>query len=186
MSDTGKGIISDGFRVFADIARFRKGPEDVPASTTLLAVAIAGAVLLRALLLGLLPVSTGGSPVLVIGVGVGVTLLYLWLLLQIARHPERYTQTASAMFGYQVVLAPVLIGTGYLFLAAPEGSALQLPAMLLRLAAEVWALAVAARILRSATTWPLFACVALAIANELLTFFALAALVPGAAAPAAT
>src|SRR5690606_36389123 len=79
VSDTGKGIISDGFRVFADIARFRKGPEDVPASTTLLAVAIAGAVLLRALLLGLLPVSTGGSPVLVIGDGVGVMLLYLWL-----------------------------------------------------------------------------------------------------------
>lgn len=183
MSETGKGTIVDGLRAFVGIARFRKGPEDVPASISLLGFAIGGAILLRVLLLGVLPLpAEAGNPVLVIGIGVGVTLAFLWLLLQLARHPERYVQTTSAVFGYQMVMAPVLIGTGWLFLTAGEGSPWYLPAILLRMVVEVWALAVAARILRSATGWPLFACVSLAIANELLTYLVIA----GIAAPAAT
>lgn len=184
MSETGKGSIVEGFKVFADIARFRKGPEDVPASVSLLGIAVGGAVVLKVLLLAVLPLPTG-SPVLVVGIGVVVALLFLWLLLQLARHPERYVQTTSAVFGFQVVMAPLLIGSGWLFLTAGEGSPWQLPAILLRMAVEVWALAVTARILRSATGWPLFACVALAIASELLTFLAITALVPQAATPPA-
>jgi hypothetical protein len=187
VSEPGKGGIVDGLRLFADIVRFRKGPEDLPVSVALLGLAVGGAIVLRVLLLGVLPLPEGGNPVVVIGIGVGVTLLFLWLLLRLAGHPERYTQTASAMFGYQVVMAPLLIGTGWLFLTVGENSAWQLPAMLLRMVVEVWALAIAARILRSATGWPLFACVALAIANELLTFLAIAGLFPQAGGtPAAT
>jgi hypothetical protein len=186
VSETGKSSITDSLRLFADIARFRKGPEDLPASVALLGLAIGGAIVLRVLLLGVLPLPAGGNPVLVIGIGIGVTLLFLWVVLQLARHPERYVQTASAMFGFQVVMAPLLIGSGWLFLTLGETSAWQLPVMLLRMAVEVWALAVAARILRSATSWPLFACVSLAIANELLTFLAIAGLFPQAGAtPAA-
>lgn len=186
MSETGKTSILESLRLFADIARFRKGPEDVPASVLLLGLAIGGAVLLRVLLLGVLPLPAAGNPVVVIGLGIGVTLLFLWLILQLARHPERYTQTATAMFGFQVVMAPLLIGSGWLFLSIGQESTWHIPVMLLRMVIEVWALAVAARILRSATNWPLFACVALAIANELLTFLAILGLFPqSGATPAA-
>jgi hypothetical protein len=52
--------------------------------------------------------------------------------------------------------------------------------MMVRLVVEVWALAVAARILKSATEWPMSACIALAIAGELLSFLLLTSLFPQA------
>ncbi|MET0279814.1 MAG: hypothetical protein ABW278_01640 [Steroidobacteraceae bacterium] len=155
----------------------------MPTSVALLGMAILVAVLLRGVLLLVLPTPLNAPAPLIIGVGIAVTLLFLKAVLGLAHHPERFTQTATAVFGYQIVLAPALIATGWLFLTVGENPTWQLPALILRLAVEVWALAVSSRILRSATGWPLFACVALAIVNELLTFLAIAAFVPQADTP---
>lgn len=189
MSEQPQSKLAGAFRVFADIARFRKGPEDVPASGALLGMVVLADAVFSGLSMALLPAQLEGSPILIIGLSIGITLLYLKVLLTLARHPGRFTQTATAVFGYQVVMMPAILITGWLFLTAGQDPTWQAPVVLLRLVVEVWALAVAARILRSATGWPLVACVALAIAGELLTYLALApfvpALDPAATAPAA-
>ncbi len=187
MSEQPHSKLNDSLRLFADIARFRKGPEDVPVSGTLLGTVVLADAILSGLSMALLPTQLEGSPALIIGLSIAITLLYLKLVLALARHPERFTQTATAIFGYQIVMMPAILATGWLFLTAGQNPSWQAPVIMLRLVVEVWALAVAARILRAATGWPMAACVALAIAGELLTYLALAPFVPQldpAAAPA--
>ena len=165
------------FGIYADIARFRRGPEDLPASANLLLVTLVCYALLDALLLSIAPNLPGNHAVL-IGIDIGVTLFWYWMLLRIARKPERYLQTVSAVFGFQLVLAPVLLATGWAFLKYQADPTWQLPVALLRLVVEVWALVVLSRILRSATGWPMAGCVALSIAQELITLLLVSAIVP--------
>jgi hypothetical protein len=170
------------FGIFADIARFRRGPEDLPASATLFLVTLACYAVLDALLLSIAPNLPGNRAVL-IGIDIGVTLFWYWMLLRIARKPERYLQTVTAILGFQLVLAPVLIVSGWAFLKYQADPSWQLPVAMLRLVVEVWALIVLSRILRSATGWPMAGCVALSIAQELITLLLVSAMVP---APVAT
>ncbi len=180
--------IADSLRLFTEIVRFRKGPEDLPVSALLLGLAIGAGVLLRVLFSGILPMpgSVTGSPVLIIAVGIGVTLLYLAGLLRLAGHPERFLQTATATFGSQLILGPGLIFSGWFFVTHSADPTWRVPAALLALVFEIWALAVMARILRSATGWPIAACVALTIAGQLLIYLAVAGLFPQPPATPAT
>ncbi|MEO8306739.1 MAG: hypothetical protein ABI616_01695 [Pseudomonadota bacterium] len=166
--------------LFADIARLRRGPEDLPVSTTLLLLTAIAYAALDALLLSLAP-GLPGNPVLLIAIDIGVTLAWYAMLLRIARKPERYLQTVTAVLGFQLVLAPVLIASGWLFLKYQADTTWQLPVAMVRLVIEVWALIVLSRILRSATGWPAFGCVALSIGQELVTLLLVSAAVPGAA-----
>jgi hypothetical protein len=167
--------------LFADIARLRRGPEDLPASSTLLLLTAVAYIVLDALLLSVAP-GLPGNPALLIGIDLGVTLTWYAVLLRIARKPERYLQTVTAVFGFQLVLAPLLIASGWLFLKYQADTTWQLPVAMVRLAVEVWALIVLSRILRSATGWPMFGCVALSIGQELITLLLVSAAVPGAVA----
>lgn len=178
-----RSILAAGIDAWIGIVRFRKGPEDVPASTGLLLLALAGGVVLRGATLALLPASERTMPVMMVGLSMGLSLCFIWVIVRVARVPERFVQTATALFGAQVVLMPALLATGWFFLAHGNEPAWQMPAILLRLAVEVWVLLIAARIVRSATGWPMFACVGLAIAAELLTVLLLSVIIP---APAAT
>ena len=165
--------------LYADIARLRRGPEDLPASSTVLLLTIVAYAVLDALLLSVAP-GLPGNPALLIGIDIGVTLLWYAMLLRIAHKPERYLQTVTAVLGFQLVLAPLLIASGWLFLRYQADTTWQLPVALVRLAVEVWALIVLSRILRSATGWPMFGCVALSIGQELITLLLVSAAVPGA------
>jgi hypothetical protein len=165
--------------LFADIARLRRGPEDLPVSSTLLLVTTVAYAALDALLLSIAP-GLPGNPALLIGIDIGVTLLWYAMLLRIAQKPERYLQTVTAVLGFQLVLAPILIVSGWLFLRYQADSTWQLPVSMVRLVVEVWALIVLSRILRSATGWPTFGCVALSIGQELITLLLVSAVVPGA------
>jgi hypothetical protein len=182
LNESASGV-SAIFGLFADIARLRRGPEDLPASSTLLLVTMIGYAALDALLLSVAP-DLAGNPAVLIGIDIGVTLLWYAVLLRIAGKPERYVQTVTAILGFQLVLAPVLIASGWLFLKYQADTTWQLPVAMLRLAVEVWALIVLSRILRSATGWPMFGCVALSIAQELMTLLLVSSLVPGAIATA--
>jgi len=166
--------------LFADIARLRRGPEDLPASSTLLLLTIVAYAALDALLLSITPGLPGNSIVL-IAIDMAVTLAWYAMLLRIAQKPERYLQTVTAVLGFQLVLAPILLASGWLFLKYQADTTWQLPASMVRLAVEVWALIVLSRILRSATGWPMFGCVALSIGQELVTLMLASAVVPGAA-----
>lgn len=164
-----RSTLAAGIDACIGIVRFRKGPEDVPASTGLLLLALAGGVVLRGASQALLPSAVRIMPMAMIGLSMGLSLAFVWVVVRVAGRPERFIQTATALFGSQVVLMPVLLATAWFFLAHGNDPAWQMPAVLARLAAEVWVLLIAARIVRSATGWPMFACVGLAIAAELLT-----------------
>jgi hypothetical protein len=176
--------VAAGLETCVGIVRFRKGPEDLPASTALLVATVAGSVLLGAVTLALIPEPNRPPAVPVLAIDVGATLLFLRLLLNAAGHPERFTQTATAFFGLQVVLAPALLGSAWLLLTYARDPNWQGPALVVRVAIEVWVFAIAARVLRSATGWPVIACLMLVIAAELAVWLMVSSLFP--APPAAT
>ena len=93
--------------MFADIARLRRGPEDLPSSASLLLLTTVAYAVLDALLLSIAP-GLPGNPALLIGIDIGVTLAWYAMLLRIAQKPERYLQTVTAVLGFQLVLAPLL------------------------------------------------------------------------------
>jgi hypothetical protein len=177
--------LSEALRVLTGIVRLKNGPEDLPASTSLLLTLILVASGLDALTYAIVPLPEKVNAPLLVGIGVAVTLVWYGALLRFARRPERFNQTLSAIFGFQIVFAPALIFTAWFYFTYHKDPTWQLPAGLLRSVVEIWALVILARILRSATNWPLFACVLLAIANELLSALLMAAVLPDVAATAA-
>lgn len=137
---------------------FRKGPEDLPVSQTLLLITIAANILLGLAFDSALPRPEFNRIPLAVAEAAFV-LAWYWALLRIARHPERFLQTATAVFGIAIVVLPVYTLAQYLVVGhKPE----DLPAVVLLfgLAIEVWLIAVNARILHAATQWPIAACVA--------------------------
>jgi hypothetical protein len=178
LSEQSPKPIADQLQVFIDIARMRRGPEDLPFDVTLLVVTLLVYGLLNLGIGLLLPQSV--PPLALVAIEIVVTLASLHWLLRLARKPERFVQTAAAMFGFQIVLAPLLLIMAWLSLRYGEDSTWQLPVAMLRFAVAVWVLAAAARILRSATGWPMVACVAMTIAVELCTLLIVVLLYPQA------
>jgi len=94
-------------RIFVDIVLWRRGPQDLPASTLLLGVAVAAYVAVSVVQLALLGESaatwflfTMVDPLLLGG--------WVWLVLRLFSKPERFLQTASAVFGAGAVLGLAL------------------------------------------------------------------------------
>ncbi len=184
LSEKPKAALSEILQVLVGIARMQKGPEDLPASTSLLIAFMLASIVPDVVQLGLAPLTFEGSVAALIALGVGATVFWFGLVLRIAGTPERLTQTLTAVFGIQLVLAPALVFS-YWFLATYSADPTwQYPAAMLRMVVEVWALVILARILRSATEWPMFACVMLAIAGELLTVLLALSLFPQPDLPA--
>jgi hypothetical protein len=90
-------------RIFLDIVLWRRGPQDLPASGLLLAVSVAGYALVSAVQLVLLGESVATWVFFLV---VDPLLLgsWVWLVLRLYGHAERYLQTASAVFGTGAVL----------------------------------------------------------------------------------
>jgi len=178
--------VSEALRVLTGIVRLQKGPEDLPFSAPLLFLLIAVSSALDAVTWAIVPLpeksAADASGVLLIGIGVAVTIIWYGGLLRLAGKPERFVQTLTAVFGFQIILAPALLFTAWFYFSYYQDPTWKFPAGLLRSAVEIWALVILARILRAATGWPMFSCVLLAIANELLS----AVLMASVATPAAT
>lgn len=185
MSDRLPGTLFGTLRLFADITRFRKGPEDLPVSPALLVFCVVVGVAVQALLIGVMPVPFEGSALAIIVINALVTLAFLALLLNLAKRPERYLQTATAAFGFQLVVLPIAIGVGWLYLLFSTDPVWKTPVFMLRIALEIWGLIVMTRILNSATGWSLFACVVLTITRDVLSVLTIVSLFPQAAAAAA-
>lgn len=178
MSDRPPATPSGILQLFADIARFRKGPEDLPVSATLLWFCVVVGVTAQLLLLRVMPTPLKGSAVALLVINAVTTLVFLWVLLNLAKRPERYLQTATAAFGYQLVLLPLAVVVGWLFLTFAEHPVWKAPVLLLRVALELWGLAIMSRILNSATGWNLFACVVLTLMRDVITVLAIMSLFP--------
>jgi hypothetical protein len=178
LSEKPQPTMSEVLQVLVGIARLKRGPEDLPASPGLLALLVAGSILSDVVLLSILPRPIEGSPAAIIAIGIAVVLAWTALVLRVAGKPERFTQTMTAIFGFQVIMAPLLVFSGWFMVTYQADPAWQGPAVGLRLVVEIWALVVLARILRSATQWPMVACVMLAISTELLAFMIITTVFP--------
>lgn len=141
----------------------------MPAVTSLLVGAIVGAVLLRVAAHAMVQEPTG-NPAVLIALELGILMAGIHLALRAARHPERYAQTITSLLGCQIVAAPALLSTRWLLLTyTQQQGGMAALAQMLFLVVAIWMLLVTVRILRSATQWPWFACVLLALAIEVAT-----------------
>jgi hypothetical protein len=150
------------FKAFVDIALWRKGPQHLPTSALLLGiVAILDGLLTLAFTRALDPQEKQlGLRILL---EVGLSLGWIWLLLALFGHAERFTQTASAVFGTSVLLTPLMFGMQGLMDGVEKTSMLLVPMRLGLLTLFVWYLLINANIIRAALEVNLFVAILLTI-----------------------
>lgn len=159
-------------RIFVDIVLWRRGPQDLPASGLLVLITLAAYVAVTVVQLLMLdePAATWlfflvGDPLLL--------MAWVWLVLRLFGHADRYVQTASAVLGTGALLGLavylplqlIVIGSGQ----APTSSLAQVLGLLL---VVVFAL-VTGRILKLATDSNLFTGIAVALTYFLVVNFLL-------------
>jgi hypothetical protein len=185
LSEQPKRSFADSLRVFLDIARLRRGPEDVPADRGLLLTTMAGYALIS-LAFALVPDQQQGEhPLLLLVLDAALMMGWVWLMLRAAGKPERFLQTMTAIFGFQMIASLPLGMALLLYLKFHENQAWQLAVSLPILALGIWALTVSARILSSATSWPVLGCIGLVLLQAILTRGILILLFPVPAAAGA-
>src|SRR5687767_4391035 len=136
-------------RLFTQIALLRRGPQDVPASAVLLALTVLGYFTVNALVSLVLP-PIPGPWILHLLVEVFFMLTWYAVLLRVVKRPERFLQTATAMFGYQLVLSPLLIASSWLIQRFPQESVWLFPVLIIALILAVWLIAAGGNVLKAA------------------------------------
>ena len=163
-------------RIFWDIALWRRGPRDLPASPALLATAA-----LLYLATSALQSLLIDGPALALARGVadtGFTAAALWLCLAVGRRGHRLLQTLTAVLGTGTLLALPMIAVLWLGDAlGPQGPVAGVIKLLL-LPLLVWDLCVLAHIVRVALEAPLVAGVAVATTYYLLGYLLIEKLLP--------
>ena len=91
--------------LFAQILLLRRGPQDLPASGLLLLLTVIAYVIVNCVACAIFPPSRDWPLLLLVDVG----FLLLWNAALLVRRPERILQTTTAVFGYQLLLAPLLV-----------------------------------------------------------------------------
>ena len=154
-------------RIFVDIVLWRRGPQDLPASSLLLGISVAAYVAVSAVQLALLS-ETAATWLLFIVVDPLLLGAWVWLVLQLYGHRERFVQTVSAVFGTGAVLGVglylplqlIVTGLGY----EPTSGLAQFFALLLVVAFAL----VTGRIIKLATDSNLFTGIAVSLTYFLL------------------
>jgi hypothetical protein len=159
-------LMMELLRLYGQIALMRRGPQDVPASPLVLLVTVAaffGVICLVSLALPPFP----GPWALHLVVHVLFMLAWYAVLLRVQNKSERFLQTTTAIFGYQILLSPPILALSWLVRAFENQPVVWLPVIVLTLILAVWAIAVGAHIVRAALEWSMPASVSLIIAQEL-------------------
>lgn len=165
-------------RLYAQIALLRAKPQDVPASSGLLIATVLAYVLIHIAFITVLPLlGYGVSTVLV---DVVFTIVWYAVLLRLVQKPERFVQTTTALFGSQVVLAPLVIFAGWLLRRFGEDVGWQFPILLLFIIILVWAVAINSHVVKEALNWSTASSVALVILQFVTQQLLLYALFPAA------
>jgi hypothetical protein len=141
------------FGRLVDIILLRRGPEQLPASRTLLALVIALNVVGSLLMAGVVAVPVPDA-LLQSLVASGVMLLWYHWALILAQKRERFLQTMTALFGVSALFLPVLmplVGAMLPYLQKPDPNAPP-PATLLIMTTvvSIWGLVVDVRVVRAA------------------------------------
>jgi hypothetical protein len=147
------------FGVVVDIVFLRRGPENMPASNTLLGIVVVVYVALYTLaysvfILPALPV-VPATWALQIACAALLELLWFRIGFQLAGKPERFTQTATAVFAASTLFIPALALIGSLMPYMAQGATAQPPALASFLTAfiAIWMLVILIRIVRAAFEW---------------------------------
>ncbi len=169
--------MKDLVRLFTQIALLRRGPQDIPASSLLLALTIAGYFLVNFVVSYVLPPFPG--PWLA-QLGVDVVFIFVWyvLLMKLMRRPERFLQTTTAVYGFQAVLSPLLVASVWLTRRFAQDSFWQFPVTLISLALLVWIITANSHIVKAALDWTMPPSVALVILQTLAGNLLVIALFP--------
>jgi hypothetical protein len=138
-------------KLFAQISLLRRGPQDLPASGLLLSGTVAAYIAVNCLASSAFP-PAGNWPALLL---VDVAFLLLWnaLMLQAAHRPERTVQTLTAVFGYQLALAPLLVVLQSLAQRFHGDPVWEGPMAAAGLVLLVWLVAANTRIVSAALDW---------------------------------
>ena len=96
------------FGVMIDIALLRRGPENLPTSTALMAIAIAFNLAVSAIM-AVVDAERAAPLAAALAVGTAVTLLWLRVALRSRNKRERFVQTITAMFGVNALFVPAMI-----------------------------------------------------------------------------
>jgi hypothetical protein len=112
--------------------------------------------------------------------GIAAVFMLFWyaVLLRTFGKSERFLQTVTAMFGYQVVLAPLWIATLFLSGRFTAENLLQFPVAIMGLALAIWIIRAGSYILKAALELPMAACVVLVILQILTGELLMIALSP--------
>jgi hypothetical protein len=169
-------------RLFAQILLLRRGPQDLPASRLLLALTLAAYVAVNLLVSGALPALKNWPGPAQLLVDTAFTLLWYVALLQLAGRRERILQTVTAMFGFQILLAPPLILSGWLDLRVGEDTLWHAPLACALLLLFGWLLAASSHVVRAALEWSTVASIAIVLLQTYCGLVLLLALFPSARA----
>lgn len=179
------------FKLYTQIALLRRGPQDLPASGLLLGLTILAYLLMNLVMYGLLPPVESGAtatrdaeaahswPALLL---LDTVFTYAWYaaLLRLAGRPERTLQTTSAVFGFQIVLAPLLFLSSWLWPRFAQDSTLAVPVAIFGIILLIWLIAASSHIVKAALEWSGGASVALVILQILAAELLRRALSPAA------
>jgi hypothetical protein len=169
--------VSQLLRLFVQIALLRRGPQDVPASQLLLALTVAAYFLVNFAVSSVLPPFPGpwlGQ------LCVDVVFMLVWyaLLLNLVRRPERFLQTTIAVYGFQVVLSPLLVAASWLMLRFEQDPVWQFPATLVSLALFIWIVTANSHIVKAALEWSTPPSTVLVILQTMASYLLAQALFP--------
>ena len=131
---------------FVDLCLFKSGPEDLPASQSVLKITLL-VYLIVSVLVGL----TNTDWMISIWTGLTETIfmmLVLWLILQFRGGQARYVQTLTAMAGSQIILGLISIPILWQFYQLEEIEQPKSLAMMLIMIVLFWSLMVTAHIFR--------------------------------------
>lgn len=152
-------------RTLIEICVFRAGPQELPYSAHLLGVCLALSAVLS--FLGAQQLRPGDPIALEVAVVTGFTAAFVYGLLSIQRLQSRFMQTATAVFGSNVVLAlPVFVLSMPVAEHGPEDAG---AALLGLLALVIWHVGILGHIFRHALSSSLGLGVLIAIVYYLLS-----------------
>ncbi len=150
---------------FLDLARLRRGPQDLPASSALLILFAVLSIVLGTLngaqMFGGVRAALGANLLDLL-----LTLVMLFVLLQFTGHAARWLQTTTAFLGLGVLAGSIML------LIKPPAEALGVSdvAMLIDLVLAVWLHVALGNILRHALNIPLLAGVLIVLSYTVMAF----------------
>ena len=166
--------------LFTQIALLRRGPQDLPASVLLLVLTIIAYLCVNLLVnvalppvKDLPPITGWLAPLLI---GTLFTLAWYVVLLRLVGRPERTVQTATAVFGLQMVLSPLSVAFEWLMRRFGEDQTWEVPITSAGLLLIAWLIAANSHIVKAALDWSGMASVALVILEMLVGWLLLLAL----------